>query len=241
MARHDLFIKLPCRRNSPTIPQFNLLIVLFAHVSLKLFQNPILLPKFFRGSERIKSVAMVRQYSKQTYRCALENFTSYGKFWEKCKILEASCQTGRSPRFVSRVMFVRPTQWSEKLLFFTMQCFVICHTIKTQNYEWKILGAPHNYFQLFRSGCWGYENLIASVFRQLDFPSFSQLLPNFQNFPAYGSAFPAATAATAAAFPAFWRRSSRIATGAVAQGGMASPRDYTRLVKFGRIVKIWKP
>ena len=77
--------------------------------------------------------------------------------------------------------------------------------------------------------------------RWSDFPSFSQLLPNFQNFPAYGSAFPAATAATAAAFPAFWRRPLRIATGAAAQVGMASPRDYARLVNSVRIVKIWKP
>ena len=72
------------------------------------------------------------------------------------------------------------------------------------------------------------KNLAASVFSDL-------------TFPAYGSAFPAATAATAAAFPAFWRRSSRITTGAAAQVGMASPWDYARLVKFGRIVKIWKP
>lgn len=72
-----------------------------------------------------------------------------------------------------------------------------------------------------------------SVFRQSDFSSFSQLLPNFQNFPAYGSAFPAATAATAAAFPAFWHRPSCVATGVAAQVGMASPWDCARLVKFG--------
>ena len=77
--------------------------------------------------------------------------------------------------------------------------------------------------------------------RWSDFPSFSQLLPNFQNFPAYGSAFPAATAATAAAFPAFWRRPSCVATGAAAQVGMASSWNYARLVNSVRIVKIWKP
>lgn len=85
-----------------------------------------------------------------------------------------------------------------------------------------------------------------SVFRWSDFPSFLQLLPNFQNFPAYGSAFPAAVAATAAAFPAFWCRSSRIATGAAAQVGMALSWNHARLVKFGsrdmhgRTVKFWK-
>lgn len=73
----------------------------------------------------------------------------------------------------------------------------------------------------------------------LAFLSFSQLLPNFQNFPAYGSAFPAATAATAAAFPAFWRRSLRIAIGAAAQVGMALSWDYARLVKFGRTATYW--
>ena len=103
------------------------------------------------------------------------------------------------------------------------------------------MGAPHNYFQLLVLVVGYMKNLAASVFRWSDFPSFSQLLPNFQNFPAYGSAFPAATAATAAAFPAFWRRPLRIATGAAAQVGMASPRDYARLVNSVRIVKIWKP
>lgn len=74
-------------------------------------------------------------------------------------------------------------------------------------------------------------------FRWSDFSSFSQLLPNFQNFPAYGSASPAATAA---AFPAFWRRSSHTAASAAAQVGMALLRNYARLVKFGRNGKIWK-
>ena len=90
--------------------------------------------------------------------------------------------------------------------------------------------------QLFPASCfscWVYEKFGGLGFRWSDFPSFSQLLPNFQNFPAYGSAFPAATAATAAAFPAFWRRPLRIATGAAAQVGMASPWDYARLSKFG--------
>lgn len=117
---------------------------------------------------------------------------------------------------------------------------MICHTIKTQNYEWKILEAPHNYFQLLALAVGYMKNLAAQSFRCFDFPSFSQLLPNFQNFPAYGSAFPAATAATAAAFPAFWRRSSCVATGAAAQVGMASPWDcVNELSNSGRIVKFW--
>ena len=148
MARYDLFIKLSCRRNSPAIPQFNLLIVLFAHILLKLFQNPILLSKFFRGLERIKSVAMVWQCSRRTYKCALENFTSCGKFWEICKILEASCQTGRLLRFAIRVIFVRPDPMVRKVAFFYNVAFCDLSYNKSRNRAWKILGAPHNYFQL---------------------------------------------------------------------------------------------
>lgn len=77
------------------------------------------------------------------------------------------------------------------------------------------------------------------AFRWSDFSSFLQLLPNFQNFPAYGLAFPAATAAIAAAFPAFWHRPSCVATGAAAQVGMVSPWGYARLVKFGRTATYW--
>lgn len=163
MARHDLFIKLSCRRNSPTIPQFNLLIVLFAHALSKSFQNPILLSKFFRGSERIKSVAMVWQCSRRVYRCALENFTSCGKFWEICKILGASCQTDRSPRFVSRVIFVRPDSMVRKVAFFYNVAFCDLSYNKNRNRIWKILEAPHNYFQLLVLAVGYMKNLAALV------------------------------------------------------------------------------
>lgn len=90
-----------------------------------------------------------------------------------------------------------------KVAFFYNVAFCDLSYNKNRNRAWKILGAPHNYFQLFVLVVGYIKNLAASVFRWSDFPSFSQLLPDFQNFPAYGSAFPAATAATAAAFPAF--------------------------------------
>lgn len=127
-----------------------------------------------------------------------------------------------------------------KVAFFYNVAFCDLSYNKNRNRVWKILEAPHNYFQLLALvvGCIKFDGL---GFRWSDFPSFSQLLPNFQNFPAYGSAFPAATAATAAAFPAFWCRPLRIATGAAAQVGMASSWNYARLVNSVRIVKIWKP
>lgn len=117
---------------------------------------------------------------------------------------------------------------------------MICHTIKTEiayGKFWK----RRTIISSFCFGCWTYKNLMSQFFRWSDFSSFSQLLLNFQNFLAYGSAFPAATAATAAAFPAFWRRPSCVATGAAAQVGMASPWDYARLVNSVRNGKIWKP
>lgn len=106
-------------------------------------------------------------------------------------------------------------------------------------------GSAAQLFPASRFSCWMYKIWRLSLSGVLTFPAFPQLLPNFQNFPAYGSAFPAATAATAAAFPAFWRRPSCVATGAAAQVGMASSWNYARLVKFGsrdmhgRIVKFW--
>ena len=163
MAQHDLFIKNILARNYP-FPQFNLLIVLFTHALPKSFQNPILLSKIFRGSERIKSVAMVRQCSRRTYRCALENFTSCGKFWEICKILEASCQTGRLSRFAIRVIFVRPDPMVRKVAFFYNVAFCDLSYNKNRNRIWKILGAPHNYFQLFVLAA-GYIKLGGSAFR----------------------------------------------------------------------------
>ena len=101
-------------------------------------------------------------------------------------------------------------------------------------------GSAAQLFSAFCFSCWVYEIWRLSLSGALTFPA-SQLLPDFQNFPAYGSAFPAATAATAAAFPAFWRRPSCVATGAAAQVGMASSWNYARLVNSVRIVKIWKP
>lgn len=116
---------------------------------------------------------------------------------------------------------------------------MICHTIKTEIAYGKFW-ERRTIISSFCFGCWVYEIWRPQFLGVLTFSTF-QLLPNFQNFPAYGSAFPAAVAATAAAFPASWRRSSRIATGAAAQVGMASLWDYARLVKFGRNGKIWKP
>lgn len=126
-----------------------------------------------------------------------------------------------------------------KVAFFYNVAFCDLSYNKNRNRIWKILGAPHNYFQLLVLAVGYMKNLAASVFQWSGFPSFSQLLPNFQNFPAYGSAFPAATAATAVAFPAFWRRPSCVATGAAAQVGMASPRNPARLVKFGSCGTYW--
>lgn len=94
-------------------------------------------------------------------------------------------------------------------------------------------GSAAQLFPASRFSCWVYEKLGGLSFLVVWLSQLSQLLPNFQNFPAYGSAFPAATAAPAAAFPAFWRRSSRIATGAAAQVGMAS--SWNRAIG-----KIWK-
>ena len=172
MARHVLFIKLSCRRNSPAVPQFNLLIVLFAHALSKSLQNPILLSKFFRGSERIKSVAMVRQCSRRAYKCALENFTSCGKFWENCKILEASCQIGRLSRFAIRVIFVWSDSMVRKVAFFYNVAFCDLSYNKSRNRAWKILEAPHNYFQLLVLAVGYMKNLAASVFSDLTFPAF---------------------------------------------------------------------
>lgn len=108
---------------------------------------------------------------------------------------------------------------------------MICHTIKTEIAYGKFWKR-----RTIISSFSFYKNLVALVFRRFSFPAF-QLYLNFQNFPAYGSAFPAATAA---AFPAFWRRSSHTAASAAAQVGMALLRNYARLVKFGRNGKIWK-
>lgn len=99
-------------------------------------------------------------------------------------------------------------------------------------------GSAAQLFPASCSSCWVYEKFGGSVFSGLAFPAF-QLLPNFQNFPAYGSVFPAATAATAAAFPAFWRRPSCVATGAAAQVGMVLSWNYARLVKFGSRGTYW--
>lgn len=184
---------------------------------------------------------MVRQYSRRAYRCALENFTSCGKFWKIVKFWKPAVgQPLDSPAVAIRVIFARSDSMVRKVAFFYNVAFCDLSYNKNRNRIWKILGAPHNYFQLLVLVVGYMKNLAALVFSGvLTFPAF-QLLPNFQNFPAYDSAFPAATAATAAAFPAFWRRPSCVATGAAAQIGMASSWNYARLVKFGRIVKIWK-
>lgn len=63
---------------------------------------------------------MVRNVLDGTYRCALENFTSRGKFWENCKILETAARlAGRRDSYLTSSL-CGTTQWSEKLLFFTM-------------------------------------------------------------------------------------------------------------------------
>ena len=107
-----------------------------------------------------------------------------------------------------------------KVAFFYNVEFCDLSYNKNRNRIWKILGAPHNYFQLLVLAVGYMKNLAASVFSGL-------------TFPAYGLAFPAATAATAAAFPAFWRRPLRIVAPVAAQVGMASPRNSARLVNSG--------
>lgn len=167
-----------------------------------------------------------------------------GKFYQLRQILGNLENFGSQlldwPAVAIRVIFVRSDPMVRKVAFFYNVAFCDLSYNKNRNRVWKILEAPHNYFQLLVLAVGYMKNLAASVFSDLTFSAF-QLLPNFQNFPAYGLAFPAATAATAAAFPAFWRRPLRIATGAAAQVGMVLPRNHVRLVKFGRIVKIWKP
>lgn len=126
-----------------------------------------------------------------------------------------------------------------KVAFFYNVAFCDLSYNKNTKLWMENFGSAAQLFPASRFSRWMYKTWRPQFLRWSDFSSFSQLLPNFQNFPAYGSAFPAATAATAAAFPAFWRRSSRIATGAAAQVGMALPWDYARLVKFGRTATYW--
>lgn len=94
---------------------------------------------------------MVRQCSRRTYRCALENFTSCGKFWENCKILEASCQTGRSPRFVFRVIFARPDPMVRKVAFFYNVAFCDLSYNKNTNLYMENFGSAAQLFPAFRS------------------------------------------------------------------------------------------
>ena len=123
------------------------------------------------------------------------NFGEFVKFWKPA--------VSWLSRFAIRVIFARPDPMVRKVAFFYNVAFCDLSYNKNRNRAWKILGAPHNYFQLLVLAVRYMKAWWPQSLRWSDFPSFSQLLPNFQNFPAYGSAFPAATAATAAAFPAF--------------------------------------
>ena len=93
--------------------------------------NPSL--KIFRGSERIKSVAMVRQCSRRAYRCALENFTSCGKFWKICKILGAAIGQPLGPPAAIRVIFARPDPMVRKVAFFYNVAFCDLSYNKNRN------------------------------------------------------------------------------------------------------------
>ena len=110
---------------------------------------------------------MVRNVLDGTYRCALENFTSHGKFWKSCKILGTAARlvSRRDSRLASSLCGT--TQWSEKLLFFTMQHFVIYHTIKTEIAYGKFWKR-----RTIISSFSFYKNLVALIFRRFSFPVF---------------------------------------------------------------------
>lgn len=72
---------------------------------------------------------------------AVVNFGKIVKFWEQL-------QVSRQPAVAIRAIFVRPNSTVRKVAFFYNVAFCDLSYNKNRNRIWKILEAPHNYFQL---------------------------------------------------------------------------------------------
>ena len=71
------------------------------------------------------------------------NFGKIVKFWKP-----AAGQPLDPPAIAIRVIFVRSDSMVRKVAFFYNVAFCDLSYNKSRNRAWKILGAPHNYFQL---------------------------------------------------------------------------------------------
>ena len=74
---------------------------------------------------------------------AVVNFEKFVKFWE----LVVGQLLG-PPVVAIRVIFARPDPMVRKVAFFYNVAFCDLSYNKNRNRVWKILGVPHNYFQL---------------------------------------------------------------------------------------------
>ena len=89
------------------------------------------------------------------------NFGEIGKFWKP-----AVGQPLGPPAAAIRVIFVRPDPMVRKVAFFYNVAFCDLSYNKNRNRVWKILEAPHNYFQLFVLVV-GYMKFGGSAFQAL--------------------------------------------------------------------------
>lgn len=99
---------------------------------------------------------------------AAVNFGKIGKFWKP-----AVGQPLDPPVVAIRVIFARSDSMVRKVAFFYNVAFCDLSYNKNRNRVWKILEAPHNYFQLlfWLLGIWKLCSL--SFSGGLTFPAFS--------------------------------------------------------------------
>lgn len=109
---------------------------------------------------------------------AVVNFGKIVKFWKP-----AVGQPLDSPAVAIRVIFARSDSMVRKVAFFYNVAFCDLSYNKNRNRIWKILGAPHNYFQLlfWLLGIWKLCGLSFSGGLTFPaFPSFFQISKIFQ-------------------------------------------------------------
>jgi hypothetical protein len=97
---------------------------------------------------------------------AVVNFGKFVKFWEQ--LLDWPVAAIRISRHLCAA-----NSMVRKVAFFYNVAFCDLSYNKNRNRVWKILEAPHNYFQLFVLAVGYMKNLAASVLGGLAFPAFS--------------------------------------------------------------------
>lgn len=147
---------------------------------------------------------MVQQCSRRAYGCALENFTSCGKFWKIVKFWKPAA--GQPPAGCCiRAIFVRSNSTVRKVAFFYNVAFCDLSYNKNRNRVWKILEAPHNYFQLLVLVVRYMKTWWPQFLRWSDFPSFSPASSKFPKFSSLWFSFSSRHSCYSCSFSSFFR------------------------------------